>query len=109
MEKKKNDGTEIIDNSLILPSFIDKKYFEQKFNEYKIKIDDIKLNIYEVDKIKNIEYKIYECNDLIKFIKQFSKVKEIREPAYFKLIKLFKSGIFIIQTPAIATYRAFFL
>ena len=98
---------------------MEQKFNEEKNNEikeidnclpkYKIKIDDKKLNIYEFDKIKNIEYKIYEFDDLIKFIKQFSKVKEIREPAYFKLIKLFKSGIFIIQTPAIATYGAFFL
>ena len=97
---------------------MEQKFNEEKNNEikeidnclpkYKIKIDDKKLNIYEFDKIKNIEYKIYEFDDLIKFIKQFSKVKEIKEHAYFKVIKLFKSGIFIIQTRDIATYGAFF-
>ena len=33
MEEKKDNGSDNIDNSLILPSFIDEKYLKQKFTE----------------------------------------------------------------------------
>ena len=84
----KNDGKEIIDNSLILPSFIDEKYLEQKFNEEKnneqeeidkemihskIIIENKKLTIFEVDKTKDIEQKIYESEDFREVIKNLQK------------------------------------
>ena len=78
--KEDNDGRENIDISLKLPSFIDKKYLEQKFNEEimeekgksdiendkvykKIIVEKEKLTIFEVDEINHIEHKIYESDD----------------------------------------------
>lgn len=119
----KNDGKEIIDNSLILPSFIDEKYLEQKFNEEKnneqeeidkemihskIIIENKKLTIFEVDKTKDIEQKIYESEDFREFIKKLTKIKIEKNDFDFILVKNMKNGIFIIESINIVTYGAFF-
>ena len=83
----------IIDKKLILPSFINKEYLEQKFNDLKegqkeelnndfnpnkIIVENKKLTIFEVDKTKNSENKIYESDDFTEVIKKLTKI-EIEE------------------------------
>ena len=123
MEKKKESETDNIDNNIVLPSFIDKKYLEQRFNEgkineikeidknelkYRIKIFYKNLRIYEIDRTKNIEQKIYEYNNFPQFIKLHSKLKHKKEDFSLEVMAIFKSGIFIIQSEDIITYGAFF-
>ena len=118
----KKDGIDNIDNSIILPSFIDENYLKQKFNKEKnneqeeidndmlnnkIIIDNKKLSIF-VDKTKNIEHKIYESDDFCQVIKQLTKIKTKKDDFDFKLIKILKNGIFIIESENIITYGAFF-
>ena len=114
----------IIDKKLILPSFINKEYLEQKFNDLKeeqkeelnndfnpnkIIVENKKLTIFEVDKTKNSENKIYESDDFTEVIKKLTKI-EIKEDNFnFDLIKIMKNGIFIIESKDIVSYGAFFL
>ena len=85
MEKKEEIiKKDLIDEKLILPSFITKEYLEKKFNDLKegkeeelnndfnhnkIIIENKRLTIVEVDKEKNLENKIYESDDFTVVIK----------------------------------------
>ena len=126
MEKnEENKETNLIDKNLILSSFINEGYLEQKFNELKnhkqeeieindnmlsnkIIIEDKKLTIFNVDKVKNIEHKIYESDDFCQVIKKFTKIEIEKDNFDFKLVKIMKNGIFIIESKDIVTYGAFF-
>ena len=122
-ERKKIFEKDIIDKKLILPSFINKNYLEQKFNDLKenkkeelnndfnpnkIIIENKKLTIFEIDTAKNLENKIYESDDFTEVIKKLTKF-EIEENNFnFALIKNMKNGIFIIESEDIVIYGAFF-
>ena len=114
----------IIDKKLILPSFINKEYLEQKFNDLKegqkeelnndfnpnkIIVENKKLTIFEVDKTKNLQNKIYESNDFTEVIKKLTKFEIKKDNFNFALIKNMKNGIFIIESKNIVSYGAFFL
>ena len=122
-ERKKIFEKDIIDKKLILPSFINKNYLEQKFNDLKenkkeelnndfnpnkIIIENKKLTIFVIDTAKNLENKIYESDDFTEVIKKLTKF-EIEENNFnFALIKNMKNGIFIIESEDIVIYGAFF-
>lgn len=122
MEDEEDNGANNIDNSMILPSFINKKYLEKKFNEEKkeqeeidnnilhkkIINDDIKLTIYEVDKTNNIERKIYESDDFRKVIKKYTKINIEKDDFDIILVEILKNGLFIIESKNIVAYGAFF-
>ena len=113
----------LIDKNLILPSFINKEYLEKKFNDLKegkeeelnndfnhnkIIIEDKKLTIFEVDKTKNLENKIYESDDFTEVIKKLTKIEKKRNNFDINLVKSMKNEIFIIWSENITTYGAFF-
>jgi len=115
---------DIIDKKLILPSFINKKYLEEKFNDLekaqkeelnndfnhnKIIIENKKWTIVEVDKAKNLENKIYESDDFTEVIKKLTKIKIKKNHFNLELIENMKNGIFIIESEDLAIYGAFFL
>ena len=112
-----------IDIKLILPSFINKEYLEKKFNDLKedqkeelnndfnpnkIIVENKKLTIFEIDKTKNLENKIYESDDFKEVIKKLSKIEIENDNFNFDLIKNMNNGIFIIESKDIVTYGAFF-
>ena len=122
MEKEDDFGISNIDNSMILPSFIDRNYLEKKFNEEKsnkqeeiakvklqtkIIVDDQKLTIFEVDETKNIEYKIYESDDFRQVIRKLSETYDESDFEFY-LHTLLKNGIFIIQLDDLSEYGYFF-
>ena len=122
MEDEEDNGANNIDNSMILPSFINKKYLEKKFNEEKseqgeidnnilhkkIINDNIKLTIYEVDKTNNIEHKIYESDDFRKVIRKYTKINIEKDDFDIILVEILKIGLFIIESKNIVAYGAFF-
>ena len=124
MEKKEEiTKSDIIDEKLILPSFITKEYLEEKFNTVKeeqkeelnndfnhnkIIIENKKLSIFEVDKENNLENKIYESDDFTKVIKKLIKIEDNEYKFDINLVKNMKNGIFIIESENIITYGAFF-
>ena len=108
---------DIIDKKLILPSFINKKYLKEKFNDLekaqkaelnndfnhnKIIVENKKLTIVEVDKAKNLENKIYESDDFTVVIKKLTKIKIKKDNFNLELIENMKNGIFIIESEDIA-------
>ena len=74
----------------------------------KIIIENKKLTIFEVDKTKDIEQKIYESEDFREVIKKLTKIKIEKNDFDFILVKNMKNGIFIIESINIVTYGAFF-
>ena len=125
-DEGKDNGIKNIDNNLKLPSFINKKYLEKKFNEEiiekkeeknistnytKIIVENKKLTIFEVDETKKIENKIYESDDFSKVLKQLSKNEdeEMEDNFDFELVIAMKSGIFIIESENMYERRAWFI
>ena len=93
----------------------------------KIIVDNKKLAIFEIDKSKNIERKIYESEDFCQVIKQLTKIdleddifrenyfeeeeleEEVKKVDFqFRLVKILKNGMFIIVSENIITYGAYF-
>ena len=124
MEKKEEiNKSDIIDEKLILPSFITKEYLEEKFNSVKeeqkeelnndfnhnkIIIENKKLTIFEVDKENNLENKIYESGDFTEEIKKLKKIEDNEYKFDINLVKNLKNGIFIIESKNMVYKGAFF-
>ena len=85
-----------------------KEELSNDFNHNKIIIENKKLTIFEVDKTKNLENKIYESDDFTEVIKKLTKIEKKRNNFDINLVKNMKNGIFIIESANMVYYGAFF-